>query len=70
VKYLRGIFDNRLTKAAGTIFLLVWAVVLFSQFSNLPEQHPLFGVFVFLLVPILIVIGGIVFVVAILRMMK
>jgi hypothetical protein len=70
MKYFRGIFDDGLSRTAGIIFALVWAVVLFSQFSRLTEQHPLFGVFVFLLVPVLFILGGIVFVADILRMMK
>ena len=70
MRYLRGIFDDWLSRAAGLIFVLVWAVVVFTHFSDLPQQHPLFGVFVFILVPVLFVIGGIVFIVAMLRMMK
>ncbi|MDD4859622.1 MAG: hypothetical protein PHR56_05390 [Dehalococcoidales bacterium] len=70
MKYLRGIFNDGLTRAAGAIFVLVCIVVLFSNYSDLPEQHPLFGVFVYILVPILFVAGGIVFVFAILRLLK
>jgi hypothetical protein len=70
VKYLRGIFNDRLSKAAGLIFVLVWVVVIFTNFSSMPEHHPLFGVFIFLLIPILFVLGGIVFVIAILRMVR
>jgi hypothetical protein len=70
MRYLRGIFDDWLSRAAGLIFILVAVVVIFTNFSDLPQQHPLFGVLVFLMIPILFVIGGIVFAVAIVKMMK
>jgi len=70
LKYLRGIFNDVPSKAAGIIFLLVCIVVIFSNYSKLPEEHPLFGVFVFMLVPMLFVAGGIAFVIAIFRMLR
>ncbi len=67
MRYLRDIFDDRLTRIAGIIFLLIAAVVIFNIYSDLPEQYPMFGVFSFSLVPILFIVGGIIFVFAILR---
>jgi len=67
VKVIKEIFDDRLTKAAGIILLLVVALVVFNTFSNLTLTHPLFGVLLYTLVPILFIAGGIIFVLAILK---
>ncbi len=67
MRYLREIFDDWLTRAAGIIFVLIVALVIFNLYSDLPEKYPLFGVFNFSMVPILFVAGGIVFILAILR---
>ncbi len=67
MKVLKEIFDSRLTRAAGVVFVLIAALVIFNRFSTLPEQYPLFGVFNFSMVPVLFVVGGIIFILAILR---
>ncbi len=67
MKYLREVFDDRITRAAGIVFLLIVAVVVFNMYSKLPERYPLFGAFSFLMVPVLFVAGGIIFVLAILK---
>lgn len=67
MKYLREIFDDWITRAAGIIFLLIVALVVFNIFSDLPEKYPLFGVFNFSMVPVLFIVGGVVFILAILR---
>ncbi len=67
MRLFREIFNDWLTRAAGINFILIMVVVLFNVFSDLPEVHPLFGVFVFSLVPILFISGGIIFILAILR---
>ncbi len=67
MRYLREIFDDWLTRAAGIIFILIVGLVIFNTASDLPEMYPLFGVFNFSLVPILFIAGGIVFILAILR---
>lgn len=67
MKYLREIFGDWLTRAAGINFVLIVALVIFNVFSDLPEKYPLFGVFNFSMVPILFVAGGVIFVLAILR---
>ncbi len=67
MKYLREIFDDGITRAAGIVFLLIIAVVLFNIYSTLPERYPLFGVLMFSMVPILFILGGIIFVLAILK---
>lgn len=67
MKYLREIFDDWLTRAAGIVFVAIVALVIFNIYSSLPETYPLFGVFNYLMVPVLFVIGGIIFVLAILR---
>ena len=68
MKYLRDIFDDWPTRAAGIVLVLILSLVLFNVFSDLPEQYPLFGVFNFAMVPVLFIVGGIVFVWAILKM--
>lgn len=67
MKYLREIFDDWLTRAAGINFVLIVALVVFNILSDLPEKYPLFGVFNFSMVPVLFITGGIIFVLAILR---
>jgi hypothetical protein len=70
LRYLRQVFDERLTRSAGIIFILIVVLVVFNFYSGLPEQYPLFGVFDFLMVPILFIAGGVVFVRAVLRFSK
>jgi hypothetical protein len=67
LKILREIFDDWLTRAAGITFLLIVALVIFNIFSNLTQTHPLLGVLLFSLVPFLFIVGGIIFVLAIIR---
>ena len=67
MKYLREIFDDWLTRAAGLNFILIVALVTFNIFSDLPEKYPFFGVFNFSMVPILFITGGIIFILAILK---
>ena len=67
MKFIRQIFDDRLTKAAGIVFILILALVVFNIYSQLPYQYPLFGVFNFTMVFVLFIAGGIIFVMAILR---
>ena len=67
MKYLREIFDDWLTRAAGIVFVLIVALVIFNIYSDLPETYPLFGVFNFSMVPVLFIAGGVIFILAILR---
>ncbi len=68
MKYLREIFDDWQTRAAGIVFVLIVILVIFNMYSSLPEKYPLFGVFNFALVPILFVAGGVIFILAILKL--
>ncbi len=67
MRYLREVFDDWLIRAAGIIFILIVGLVIFNTVSDLPEKYPLFGVFNFSMVPILFIVGGVVFVLTILR---
>ena len=67
MRYLREIFDDWLTRAAGILLLVIAFLVVFSLYSDLPERNPLFGVFMFSLVPVLFIAGGVVFILAIIR---
>ena len=69
-RHLREIFDDRWTKTAGVIFVLIIAVLIFNLFSNFTHTHPLVAVLAFALVPALFIAGGIVFVVAFIRIFK
>ena len=66
-RYLREIFDDWLIRAAGIIFVLIVALTVFSIYSNLADSHPLLGVLIYSMVPILFIAGGVIFVLAILR---
>ena len=70
MRYLREIFDDWLTRAAGIVFVLIVAVVVFNLYSDLPENYPLFGVLRFSMVPILFITGGVIFIMAILKLSK
>lgn len=65
--FLRGVFDDWLIRSAGIVFVLIVALVIFNIFSDLPEMYPFFGVFNFSMVPVLFIVGGIIFILAILR---
>ena len=67
---MRRLFDDKLTRAALIIWLLIIILVVFNFRSTLPEQYPLFGVFDFLMVPVLFIAGGVVFILAIWRVSK
>ena len=67
MRHLREIFDDWLTRAAGIVFILIVALVIFNVLSDLPEKYPLFGVLNFSMVPVLFIVGGIIFIFAILR---
>ncbi len=58
---------DKLTTSAVIILVLIVALVLFTTYSDLPTQHPLFGVVVFAMIPVLFVAGGVVFVITIMR---
>ena len=67
MRRVREIFDDWLTRAAGIVFMLIVALVIFNIYSDLPEKYPLFGVFNFSMVPVLFIVGGMIFILAILR---
>ncbi len=67
MRLFREVFGDWLTRAAGIVFLLIVGLVVFNMASDLPEKYPLFGVLNFSLVPVLFVVGGIIFILAILR---
>ncbi len=60
----KRIFDDRITRSAGIVFVLILALVIFNLVSKTPYNHPLFGVFNFLMVPVLFIVGGIIFIIA------
>ena len=70
MRFLREVFDDWLTRAAGIVFVLIMALVIFNIYSDLAETYPLFGVFLFSMVPILFITGGVIFVMAIVKLSK
>ncbi|MBI4188377.1 MAG: hypothetical protein HY529_04120, partial [Chloroflexi bacterium] len=70
MRLLREIFDDWLTRAAAIVFALIVGLVLFNMRSDLPETYPLFGLLNFLMVPVLFIAGGVIFIMAILRLSK
>ncbi len=67
LRYLREIFDEWLTRAAGIVFVLIVALTIVSVYSSIAETYPLIGVLIFSMVPVLFIAGGVIFVLAILR---
>jgi len=67
LRHLREIFSDKITIAAGIVFLLILALVVFNTASSLPERVPLFGAFSYGAVLVLFIAGGIIFVLALLR---
>ncbi len=67
LRYLREIFDDWLTRAAGIVFVLIVVLVIFNMNSDLPEKYPFFGALNFAMVPVLFIAGGVVFIMAILK---
>lgn len=70
MRLIRQIFDDWLTRAAGIVFALIVGLVIFNMHSDLPETYPFFGLLNFLMVPVLFIAGGVIFVMAILRLSK
>ncbi len=64
-RYLREIFDDRLTKAAAVLLFLIVVVLAFNTFSDFTTRFPLLGMFSFSLEPVLFLVGGVIFVLAI-----
>jgi hypothetical protein len=64
---LRYLAKDKLVTIAAIILALIVAVVLFTTFSDLPVEHPLFGVFIYATIPVLFVSGAVVFIIAVLR---
>ena len=67
MKIFRDIFDDWLTRAAGIVFILIVVLTIFNTYSNLPLEHPVLGMFNFSMVPVLFIVGGVIFVLAILK---
>ncbi len=67
MKVFRDIFDDWLTRAAGIVFILIVVLTLVNTYSDLPMQNPIFGMFNFSMVPVLFIVGGVIFVLAILK---
>jgi len=67
VRHLREIFDDRLTKAGAGVLGLMFAVLAFNTFSSLPFDYPALGMLTFSLEPLLFIVGGMIFVLAIRR---
>lgn len=67
LKIIKDIFSDRLTISAAVAFSVIVALVVFVSISMTPEHHPLFGSIIFLLIPIIFIIGALIFFYAILR---
>ncbi len=67
MRIIRDIFDDWLTRAAGIVFILIIVLTLVNTYSDLPNQVPMLGMFNFSMVPVLFIVGGVIFVLAILK---
>jgi hypothetical protein len=65
--YIREMFRDLPTRAATAVLVMIMALVIFNIVTDIPDKHPLIAIFTFSLVPILFVLGGIFFTVAILK---
>jgi hypothetical protein len=70
MKVFKRIFDDWITRAAGVVLILIIALVIFNVYSHLPEEYPLFGIINFGMVPVLFVVGGVIFVLAIFKVLR
>lgn len=59
---MREILNDRATRLAATILILIIALTSFNLATDVTTDHPLLGLFLYGLVPLLFVAGGIVFV--------
>lgn len=64
---MRRFFKDRLLAVSVIILVLIVAVVLFTTYSDFPMQHPLAGVFIYAMIPVLFFSGAVAFVVDIFR---
>ena len=67
MKIIKDIFSDRLTISAAIAFCVIVVLVVFVSLSTTPEHHPLFGSIIFLLIPIIFIVGAVIFFYAILR---
>ncbi len=70
LREIKEVFDDGLTLAAAILFLLVIALVLVNTYSGVSDSHPLVGVILFAMVPILFIVGGVVFMLALWRLVR
>ena len=68
MRHLLRIFDDWVTRAAGIVFFLIVALVMFNTYSDIAEEHVLLNMILLGLVPALFVAGGVIFVLAILTL--
>jgi hypothetical protein len=64
---LREFFDDWLVRAGTLLLILIAAMVAFNNFSDLPREHPLLGVFSYGAVIGLWIAGAAVFFLTILK---
>ncbi len=67
MSYFQRLFDDRWTRIAAIVFLLMLVLALPNLFLDLPNKSPLLGLLTLSLIPILFIVDAVIFVVAILR---
>jgi len=70
MRYLREVLADGLTRAFGTILVLIIVLVILNTFSNFHETNPQLGTFFLSLSLILFLAGGVVYALAVLREFK
>lgn len=70
MRYLREVLADGLTRAFGTIFVLIIVLVIINTFSNLRTTNPQLNTFFLSLSLILFLAGGVVYVLAVLKEFK
>ena len=65
---MHEIFNDWPTRVAGVVFILLMGLTIFNILSGILEKNPLAGVLTYALVPLLFVLGGLAFILALLRL--
>jgi TRAP-type C4-dicarboxylate transport system permease small subunit len=70
LKQVLEMFDDWLTRAVGIVFILIVGIVVFNMRSSLAETRPFLAAVIYGMVPVLFIVGGVIYVLAILKLSR